>query len=882
MMRGFVVFALFIPLTLVACILIFFYIVQPSAAAHVINPTPTGIPTAVAHKGKQSVSSSNSSVVSYITKLGSNIYAFINSTMPTLLSLFNSGLSGFIVYWFTCRDQIKKKRSEDADNKFDACLHSYRVRLQRELQQIIAPIMEQISHELKMGILEEVFLGRGADQSLERSKPIKHLLEPIRGLYDPVQQILHFELEERSRSKKLQEFIKINGDGGKLEPTIYNLSGGLGRIKTLFLKVVALKAAENGIDIPIYINLKDFVSKELDDNCGLLEFIVCKLEEDYGFPKGKTRSRIEQKIEDGKILLLLDGSDEMPENKEKSLCERIIKENIDDLEGLFTNCSAIITTQEKIDYTPCDKLIIEDLTLEDMLTLVKKRMDKCTDDDKTLKESMLALESMLENSLRLCAFASSPLALLYIMKMYPLELSLPRDRAKLYQGYVDALFHTSSQENRHINHSNLPPIRKHVPIAKEQILHLLGHLAWKLHSEHQCSFSKDDILRCIEECLALPCFNDEPIEKEQAFRELKNGLFRKHYEEKYGFSSMILQEHFAALYMVDHRQNSLLDNLCQHRNSLWWEEIILLYIQSAGEHAPQFVKDLAGLSTRGTGLPSFFSDEYAGLLLAAKGLVTVSSQQGQQVAQTGQGTTHLQEVYDKIHIQLYGLLTSSDLGSPTPLFVQQQIASILWEEGIRDMSKDDIGQLLELASALGGYDALIEDLRTIHGHLSNMNKTVPPLLLPLLKGDKNEVEELRFDFESMTDEDLREMLVDDSIASFMRNRIIYALCIQGRRSFSSKMYEILKNEDVHLEVRKCVASALGVLGDYGLVCKLLKEETTLEECIQWNLINALGTFRMRGYSEVVAQLAEYSKTKTMKNNYHYLCSFQNLQNELNS
>jgi hypothetical protein len=820
---------------------------QSSVVAHAIDPTSTGVATAVANGARQSnapsngLSIDNSILVTITNDISSIVVAIVTGIIaPVVVAIIPVIIVPIIA------DKCKLRTDE---KDFEAWSKRYKMQLQDnlrdELQEMIGHTMERGAQDLYTEEIEEFFYARKADASYARRADPLGITNVIEASYTSVEQIIRLkqrELEKRSRIK-LQAFIK------KLAPGIFNLSGGLGLNRTLYLKTIALRVAKSDQEssiIPIYINLKDFeatlsgeshfiralfcrisehihwiVQPCLHDNSNLLKFISDKLHREYGsalLSRRKIHFHIKKKIQDGKILLLLNGTDDMSEAKEESLCESIIKENFE--KRLYKGCLVIIATQRTIKYNPhtgCEKLIIdEDIILKEVYDFIERCKNECKD-KQPLQDSIYELEIMLKNSLRLCTFASTPITLLYMISVCTSQFDRLRRPAELYQKYVEEVL--------------LCPLR-HESINEKQ--DSLGQLAWRLHRTHQY-FSEDDI----------SCYEEE----HKITRELL----------MHCFSSIVLQEYFAARYVSKHREESF--ELCKCRNNLWWEEVILLYIQMAKD-CEEFVKDLAGLNAGCTGLPSFCSDEYVGLLLAARGLATV----GQQIT-------------DEVRIQLYGLLMSSG----TPLFIQLQIAGILWEAGTGDVSKGEIDWLLKIASALSGYEALKVVLQTACEHLKDVNEPVSPLFLPLLcnRGVANgwtrrrhKVKIPNFDFASMTNEEFTDMLIDKTYDYSVRERIIYTLCIQ-KDSFSLEvkneiacaLKEILKKTDVDLEVRKSIAFALGALGYYELVCKLLKEETSLDEDIQWHLINALGTFRSRDYLEIVAQLKNLRQAKHMWNGY---------------
>lgn len=87
--------------------------------------------------------------------------------------------------------------------------------------------------------------------------------------------------------------------------------GDPGAGKTTLLKYLTLQAAANKLDklpdLPILVELNAFANTNHYD---LLDFASANWDERYGFPKGDARSFIEEKLHEGKAILLLDALDE--------------------------------------------------------------------------------------------------------------------------------------------------------------------------------------------------------------------------------------------------------------------------------------------------------------------------------------------------------------------------------------------------------------------------------------------------------------------------------------------------------------------------------------------------------------------------------------------
>jgi hypothetical protein len=741
------------------------------------------------------------------------------------------------------------------------------------------------------------------------------------------------EVQENGRLRILTSVFKKNAKKRWL------LIGGPGTGKTICLKKIALDVLSRLLarealpqdkssnlsdwfeshDLPIYVECKEFVrfsqtrqasgstEDELFGN-ELYEFIAFTWEEKYKFPRKNALDYIDRQVRAGKALFLLDGLDEAPlkedHNQEVIEYNQVIRDLLEDIpftvpviitvRGPLDSKSTLASYPGLVDFTP---VIIENLTSEDMWSFLNTYLKKFEKDyketygtqngDRTGKTVRTKwLKTALGNNPRLQAFAATPLSLLLLLVLFTEEVQLPlRYRcADIYKHYVDLLF-GSWDEAKEVEPDRLQP---------EQQKLILAHLAWYLHTHNCYSCDREKMLRVIQKSLNEMQSN---VTGERAFVELmlKSGFIKEDVENTepkkyYRFTSIPLQEYFAAQYILIHEKK--VKTLFSNQNHPWWEEVILLYIQYASntQHAANsamsLLETLAGVNEDWSTPPTI--EALASLLLAGRAL---ASTEQSRVASTDQfpvvvatspqsvtATATLPQpvvapqplpeetLRHKIRMRLYHLLWSAE----TPMFIQEQIAKTFAEMGIKYVSEENLSQLTTMSPIKSPLEEGLDDARL---YLEGMVR-VSPLLLPVLHQCDNSLREqiMKFDSESISESDLLALLKDkkddevnkengsklDSVVdalTLMRRRMVHAFCTKEGGDVPRATWmlcNLLSNSDIAPEIRACMAYALGIFGDQSVACKLLsllKDKTIPENVntrpIYLNIVTALGKIASR-------------------------------------
>src|SRR6266516_1986708 len=213
-------------------------------------------------------------------------------------------------------------------------------------------------------------------------------------------------------------------------------TGNPGAGKTTLLKHLSQKSVDGQLsqlpDLPIYIELNTFASSGYHD---LLDFASTKWDEHYGFPKAEARAYMEEKLEGGKALLLLDALDEAMVGESSSQAEASYNHVINVITQLATRYpqSPIVVTVRKASYQQQASLVgfteleVLDFRPKDIQEFVINWFTHSQDPQAELK--IIDLNTRLERNPRIQAIAANPLLLSLIVQVYEAQLDLPDRRA---------------------------------------------------------------------------------------------------------------------------------------------------------------------------------------------------------------------------------------------------------------------------------------------------------------------------------------------------------------------------------------------------------------------------------------------------------------------
>jgi HEAT repeat protein len=338
--------------------------------------------------------------------------------------------------------------------------------------------------------------------------------------------------------------------------------GDPGAGKTTMLKYLCLLSAQAKLggfpDLPVFVTLNRY-AKATQEN--LLDFIVADVAERYGFLQ--MCPYLEQRLENGTVLLLLDGLDEVtvgnPEEAEAAY--RRTTDGVNRLATRYPKCPIVITCRRagwKGLLVPTFlTMSVLDFTWEDIQRFVSNWFGEGSDRARRL-------QGILSQQVRMQALAANPLLLSLIAIVFERDLELPERRAKLYERCVQVLL-TEWDAHRGIKRAS--------QFTTDRKRDLLEDIALHYHCQGLRYFPKDDLLEVI--AAYLPTVNIPAGQACLVLDEIsaQHGLLKEQAADWYGFLHLTLQEYFAAVSLDKGNQ---LDLTLAHLHNPWWEEVILL------------------------------------------------------------------------------------------------------------------------------------------------------------------------------------------------------------------------------------------------------------------------------------------------------------------
>jgi HEAT repeat protein len=471
-------------------------------------------------------------------------------------------------------------------------------------------------------LLEETFRSRLLDDSRVKTIQILGMYFPLavtdmyipRKVYDGISLSTRIDTSEESDlldllNRQYEEFEQLVETAQAPLPLLYHQSrrhavvlGDPGIGKTALLKYLALQTAGRKIPelshlLPIFVSLNDYIAeraKHLD------EFIIDRFSRQYELDKRIVKDFINRKLNDGTLLLLLDGLDEtyIGENAtEARKSYKNVRNEIASIAETYSDIHIVVTSRKAVyldDPIQVHSASFKELEMigfqrEDVRDFVVRwfqaRPIKEANSELSINPEPFILK--LQQQSRLRELAVNPLFLAIITNMYHeglrkgnTEPDIPINRASLYKKYVDSLFQGWDSSKGFARAADFKVAEKKA---------VLKELAWKMHNGMVSSLGKKDTEEIIQ------AFLKERGKREGKYAELllneimAQGLLigqDGEETEAFSFSHLTFQEYFVAEAIVDadsrEKHNRAAgdlpgDRLLKRYGDPWWDGVIFLY-----------------------------------------------------------------------------------------------------------------------------------------------------------------------------------------------------------------------------------------------------------------------------------------------------------------
>jgi NACHT domain len=372
--------------------------------------------------------------------------------------------------------------------------------------------------------------------------------------------------------------------------------GYAGSGKTTLLQWLAVASARHGFDsalvdwtgtVPFFVRLRRHVDGELPLPERFLDDATPSLT--GAMPPGW----VHRQLDSGRALVLVDGVDELPEDKRQRAREWLL-----DLAGTFEGARYVVTSRS----TAADEdwlaeagfrhCMLQPMTLADVDSFVDHWHDAIRTalpdeaDQAELDRLGTALKATLRARPPIRSLATSPLLCAMLCALHrERSEQLPQDRMELYRVALEMLLERRDVDRRIAGSERLP--------LKEKQLLLRDFAYWLVLNNYIDAEQATAIERVARKLASMPRVDDDPS---VAFRYLleRSGVLRAPVEGRVDFVHRTFQEYLAAAEAIEQDHVGL---LTERAHLDQWREVVIL----AAGHATLRQREvlLRGLLQRG-------------------------------------------------------------------------------------------------------------------------------------------------------------------------------------------------------------------------------------------------------------------------------------------
>ncbi|MEM1252605.1 MAG: NACHT domain-containing protein [Cyanobacteria bacterium P01_H01_bin.21] len=363
--------------------------------------------------------------------------------------------------------------------------------------------------------------------------------------------------------------------------------GGPGAGKSTFLRKLGLEALrtfhhEQAVyhhrKIPVLLELKRFEADDID-----IAMLIAEEFGNCGFPAPE--EFVQQALRQGKLLILLDGLDEVPtENLDNVICT--IQDFVDryDHNRFVGSCR---TAAYHGGFTRFSDVGMADFDNDQIEQFIGNWFSSERDTEGAIsKKCWKTLQE--EKNRAAKELAHTPLLLTFLCLVYDRSQRFPANRSNLYQRALRILLEEWAAEKR----INRDEIYEGLSIELEESL--LSEIAYAGFESDQLFFSRRELTAQIKDFLASNLNVPKTLNGEAVLQaiEVQQGILVERAEDAYSFSHLTLQEYLTAQCLADNRHwNKVISNYVTDRR---WREVLLLTpgLLTGKQGANHFLKTL--------------------------------------------------------------------------------------------------------------------------------------------------------------------------------------------------------------------------------------------------------------------------------------------------
>jgi hypothetical protein len=380
--------------------------------------------------------------------------------------------------------------------------------------------------------------------------------------FESVETLEEVYRKAKQRSFQPKDCQKQEGLNVANEKQYLMVLGGPGAGKSTFLRrmgLEALKGKKGNLKhacIPVFIELKKFNTGEINIEKEIAEeFRIC------GFPSHEEFTA--KALEQGKLLILLDGLDEVPTERMNEAIRQI--QNFVDLHDqnrFITSCRVAAYRHNFRRFTDVAMADFDDAQIEQFIT------NWFRSEPQTGQDCWQKLNNEEHKSAK--ELTQTPLLLTLVCLLYQRSRKFPTNRATLYERALRVLLEEWAGEKGIFQDD----LYKGLDTKRKEMM--LSEIAHEAFQKNRLFLPRREITDQIEQLLREMLPDEKFIQGTAVLKsiEVQHGVLVERAEGIYSFSHLTLQEYLTAQYIDDHRQIEAL--VTEHLTDERWREVFLL------------------------------------------------------------------------------------------------------------------------------------------------------------------------------------------------------------------------------------------------------------------------------------------------------------------
>lgn len=371
------------------------------------------------------------------------------------------------------------------------------------------------------------------------------------------------KVSNRGRGFQSQKYEKESGIVVANREQYLMVLGAPGMGKTTFLRKVGLEALKRKRGsyehdkISVLLELKTFRTGEIDIEKAIAqEFAICGLPE-YA-------QLTEKFLEQGKLLILLDGLDEVPNERMTDMVTEI-QNFVDRYSNNYFITSCRIAAYRN-NFRRFTDVAIADFDDEQIKNFITNWFQINPD---RAKECLTRLNSGDYQSAK--ELTRTPLLLTLVCILYQRSGQFPINRSTLYERALRVLL----EEWNAAKEIQISKLYKGLDTKRKELI--LSQIAFDNFREDQLFFSKRSVVKQIEKLLPELLPNEQYVDGNHVLRdiEVQHGLLVERAESIYSFSHLTIQEFLTAQH-IDYEDIPLEEIVDKYLCHPRWREVFLL------------------------------------------------------------------------------------------------------------------------------------------------------------------------------------------------------------------------------------------------------------------------------------------------------------------